>query len=61
MLIYVCAPKVINMKQSLNDWLNKLYCFPVSVNRPTVNLFRGCDLSNEVHLKFLSKKAKVKL
>ena len=38
-------------KQSLNNSLNKLYCFPVSIyTAPIFNLFRGCGLSNEAHL-----------
>ena len=44
------------MKESLNDWLNKFYCFLVSV-------YSTCGvhaLSNEVHLEFLSKNAKVR-
>ena len=41
-------------------WLNKLYCFPVSIcNTPDINLFRGCILSNQAHLEFLLKRARV--
>ena len=28
---------------------------------PAIDLFRGCDLNNKVHLEFLSKEAKVRL
>ena len=42
---------------SLNNWLNKLYCFPVFYAMPAIDIVNGHGSSNEMNCEFQPNKA----
>ena len=66
MCVCVCVStpkllKTIHMKWSLNNQLNKFYCFPVLYMTNGIDIANGRGLSNEVHRELLPNKTKITL